>query len=174
MLIESERLALRELTNGDVAFILELLNEPGFINNIGDRQVRTLDDAARWIETGPRTQYAQLGFGHYAIVLKQTGELIGICGFRTRAGLDIPDLGYAILERHWSRGYASEAGRAALQHASGLRLPQVAAICAPDNVASKAVLEKLGFVYRQTIRLPGENHDVQVYVMAPGDRSGRQ
>ena len=165
-LIESDRLRLREMSSDDVGFVLELLNQPSFISNIGDRGVRTLEDAAHWIENVPRANYTNLGFGHYAVELKQTGEAIGICGFRTRAGLEIPDLGYAILERHWSRGYASEAARTALRYARVLQLPAVAAICAPDNVASRAILEKLGFRFRETTRLPGEAHDVRVYVIS--------
>jgi RimJ/RimL family protein N-acetyltransferase len=165
-LIETERLKLREISSDDVAFILALLNEPAFIRNIGDRGVRTAADAAHWIETVARANYARLGFGHYTVVLRSTGEPIGICGFRTREGLAVPDLGYAILERHWSRGYASEAARAALDYAcQSLRLERVAAICAPDNLASRVVLEKLGFGLRETTRLPGEDHDVLLYVI---------
>ena len=164
-LIETERLVLRELTAADTGFVLELLNESDFIRYIGDRGVRTLEDAARWIEAGPRANYTRLGFGHYAIELKSGGEAVGICGFRTRDGLDIPDLGYALLARYRASGYATEAARAALQYAARtLRLPRVAAICAPDNLASQAVLEKLGFAYDRTVRLPGEDHDVLVYV----------
>ena len=164
--IETSRLKLRELTQADTAFVLQLLNEPDFIRFIGDRGVRTPEDAAHWIESGPQANYARLGFGHYAVELKSSGEAIGICGFRTREGLDIPDLGYALLEQHWSRGYAAEAAQAALQYAAAtLGLRRVAAICAPDNLPSRVILEKLGFTYEQTIRLPGEDHDVLVYAI---------
>ena len=165
-MIETARLTLREMDDADAAFVLQLLNEPAFIQNIGDRGVRTEDDAMRWITTGPRSNYERLGFGHYAVVLKETGEAIGMCGLRTRAGLEHPDLGYAILERHWGHGYAVEAARAVLDYTrTTLGLRHVLAICAPANRASIVVLEKLGFEFHTTTRLPGEDHDVMVYAL---------
>jgi RimJ/RimL family protein N-acetyltransferase len=165
-LLETDRLILRQFENGDAAFALELLNEPAFLANIGDRGVRTVEDAVRWIENGPRANYTRLGFGHYVVVLKDTGEAIGMCGLRTRDGLDDPDLGYALLQRHWSRGYAAEAARAVVEYSrAALQLPRLTAICSPDNTSSVAVLEKLGFVFCNQRRLPNENHDVLVFVL---------
>jgi RimJ/RimL family protein N-acetyltransferase len=165
-MIETSRLVLREVETGDAAFVVQLLNEPAFIQNIGDRGVRTQDDALRWIESGPRANYASLGFGHYAVVLKETDEPIGICGLRTRAGLEHPDLGYAILEQYWGHGYAVEAARAILDYSRrSLGMRHLLAICAPANRASIVVLEKLGFHFQMTTRLPGEDHDVMVYGM---------
>ena len=163
-MIETSRLILREIEAGDAAFVVQLLNEPAFIQNIGDRGVRTPADALQWIENGPRANYTRLGFGHYAVVLKETAEPIGICGLRTRDGLEHPDLGYAVLKRHWGHGYAVEAARAMLDYSrTNLGLRQLHAICAPANRASITVLEKLGFRFHTTTRLPAEDHDVMVY-----------
>jgi RimJ/RimL family protein N-acetyltransferase len=164
--METDRLLLRHFETGDAAFALELLNEPAFIANIGDRGVRSLEDAVQWIENGPLANYARLGFGHYVIVLKATAEPIGMCGLRTRDGLDDPDLGYALLQRHWSRGYAGEAARAVVAYSrTALQLPRLTAICSPGNAQSVAVLEKLGFVFCDQRRLPNENHDVLVFTL---------
>ncbi len=162
-LIETERLQLREMIADDAAFALELLNEPAFLHNIGDRGVRTLEDALHYIETGPRANYARHGFGHYVVVLKDSGDAVGICGLRTRDGLEEPDLGYALLQRHWSRGYACEAAKGVLEYSRRLGLTQVLAICAPTNMPSIKLLEKLGFWFQYEVVLPGENHEVRVY-----------
>ena len=163
-MIETDRLLLREFRPSDAAFALELLNEPAFLQYIGDRGVRTIDDAARWIEAGPRANYARLGFGHYVVMLKQTDEPIGICGLRTRDGLNDPDLGYALLQKHWGHGYALEAARAVLQWCgAALGIARVMAICSPTNGPSIAMLEKLDFTYQRRMRLPNENHDVLLY-----------
>ena len=94
-IIETERLLLRQLSTGDADFILELLNEPSFIQNIGDRGVRTLADANLYIMNGPVASYARNGFGLYLVILKETDEPIGICGLIKRNGLDDVDIGYA-------------------------------------------------------------------------------
>ncbi len=155
---------LRALNRSDAAFVLELLNEPAFIANIGDRGVRTHDDALRYIEAGPRASYATHGFGHYAVALQRSGELIGICGLRMRDGLDDPDLGFAFLQRHWSRGYAREAAGALLDYYCATPgLAKVLAICTPTNSASIAVLEKLGFRFVEMKRLPAEQQDLMVF-----------
>jgi [ribosomal protein S5]-alanine N-acetyltransferase len=162
-LIETERLCLREIEIADAAFTLELLNEPGFLQNVGDRGLRTIDDAVRYIENGPRANYARYGFGHYVVELKESGEAIGLCGLRTRPGLEDPDLGYAVLQRHWAHGYASEAARAVLDYSRRLGLVRVLAICAPANTPSITILEKLGFRFQYEVILPGETNHVRVY-----------
>src|SRR3984885_15762266 len=106
-IIETARLSLRELDFGDAEFILELLNEPGFIRNIGDKGVRTLADARDYILQGPMDSYARNGFGLYAACLRD-GTPIGICGLVKREGLNAPDVGFAFLPRFWFLGCAVE------------------------------------------------------------------
>ena len=78
-ILETERLYLRQFSTEDAEFILELLNEPSFIQNIGDRGVRTLEDARAYLLNGPIASYTKNGFGLYLIVVKETDESIGIC-----------------------------------------------------------------------------------------------
>lgn len=154
--LETERLRLREADGGDAAFMLELLNSPGFLENIGDRGVRTLDDAAAFIEDRLRRSYREHGFGLWICVQKRDGKPVGIAGVVRRAGLDTPDLGYAFLQLVWGQGYAQEAAAAVLAHAQGpLGIPELAAITSLENFASMAVLRKIGFTYRGVIRIPG-------------------
>src|SRR6187549_3783400 len=117
--LETERLCLQHLTADDQAFILKLLNEPGFLQNIGDRGVRSLEDAVGYIEKGPRTSYAKNGFGLYRVSLKESGEAIGMCGLIKRDTLPDVDIGYAFLPRYWGNGYALEAAEATMAYARG-------------------------------------------------------
>lgn len=168
--IHTERLTIRELTAGDAGFILELLNEPGFLGGIGDRGVRDLDGALRYIQDGPAASYARHGYGLWRVELRDSGEPIGTCGLLRRDTLPEADLGYAFLQRHWQRGYAVEAGAAVLRYArEALALPRVLAIVNPDNAASVKVLERLGMQAQGTIRLASENRDVRLFATTAMD-----
>ncbi len=154
--IETSRLQLRELDFGDAEFILELVNEPDFIRYIGDKGVRTLQDARDYISSGPIDSYSQNGFGLYATCFRD-GTPIGICGLVKREGLSEPDVGFAFLARHCSRGYAVESAGAVLDHgARVLKIPRIVAITSVENYSSIAVLEKIGLSFERMIRL-GEN-----------------
>jgi ribosomal-protein-alanine N-acetyltransferase len=97
---ETARLRLRHLLDADAPFIVELLNEPDFIRNIGDRQVRTLEDARNYIQHGPMVSYSQHGFGLFLVELRENGAPIGICGLLKREYLDDIDVGFALRESY--------------------------------------------------------------------------
>src|SRR5205814_7039174 len=122
--------------------LLGLLNEPSFISNIGDRGVRSLEDAQAYIAKGPRTSYEQNGYGLYLVERREDGVAIGMCGLVRRAGLEDTDLGYALLPAWWSKGYAFEAASAVREW--GMRevgLPRLVAIVGPENLAVLRVLD---------------------------------
>ncbi|WP_310538750.1 GNAT family N-acetyltransferase [Phenylobacterium sp.] len=155
MVLETERLFLRHLTPDDDGFILELLNEPGFLENIGDRQVRDLEGARRYVADGPAVSYARHGFGLWWVGLKASAEPVGICGLIKREMLDHPDIGYAFLARFSGQGFASEAGAAVLAYGrSVLGLGRIVAITKPDNDGSIRVLEKIGLTFDGMVNLP--------------------
>ncbi len=163
-ILETERLTLRKITVDDAAFMLDLLSQPSFIQFIGDRGVRTLDDAREIIEERYLTAYERLGFGIYLTLLRDTSIPIGICGLVKRNGLDDVDIGYAFLPRYWSKGYASEAALAVLAYARGpLGMKRILGITTPDNTSSIRVLEKIGLKFERMIRLPGENADLNLF-----------
>ena len=164
--IHSDRLLLRPLELGDAGFIFELVNESSFIQNIGDRGVRTLADAEKYIENGPLASYAKNGFGLMAVTLKETGEPIGMCGLIKRDTLDDVDIGYAFLPTFWSKGYAVEAARAVMGTAKALGLKRVVAIVDPVNVGSIRVLEKLGMTFERMIRLSAEDIELKLFVLS--------
>jgi RimJ/RimL family protein N-acetyltransferase len=166
-ILRTPRLALRELDFGDGEFILELLNEDGFLRHIGDKGVRSVADARDYILKGPMDSYARNGFGLYATCLGD-GTPIGICGLVRREGLDHPDVGFAFLERYWSKGYAVESAAAVLAHAEKvLNLEQIVAITSPDNAKSIAVLRKIGFEFSRRIRLAADTPELNLFVRNP-------
>lgn len=161
--IETRRLQLRQLDLGDAKFILELLNEADFIRYIGDKGVRTLQDARDYISSGPVDSYSRNGFGLYATCIRD-GTPIGICGLVRREGLSEPDVGFAFLARHCSQGYAVESAGAVLDHGSRvLNLPRIVAITSAENYSSIAVLEKIGLSFERMIRLTENGPELKLF-----------
>ena len=143
---ESERLLLRRARPADAAFMLKLLNQASWIRNIGDRGVRTLEDAERYIDARMLEPFRTLGYGMAVIELRATREPVGLCGLVKRDTLPDPDIGFALLDEHSGRGYALEAAAAVVRHArETLKIPRLLAIVSPSNERSGRVLEKLGF-----------------------------
>ena len=154
---ETARLRLRHLLDSDAPFILALLNEPDFIRNIGDREVRTAEDARRYIQHGPTASYSQHGFGLWLVELRDSGDPIGICGLLKRDYLEHPDLGFALLPAFERRGFAYEAAHAVLNEAfSVMKFQKVLAISLPENLASIRLLKRLGFEYRDQLQHENE------------------
>jgi RimJ/RimL family protein N-acetyltransferase len=161
---ESARLRLRHLLDFDAPFILELLNEPDFIRNIGDREVRALEDARRYIQHGPMVSYSQHGFGLWLVELRDGGAPIGICGLLKRDYLQDVDVGFALREAHRGQGYAFEAAEAAMRYGTqALGISRIVAITSPDNQASAKVLRKLGLEFECTIRIPDQSRDTRLF-----------
>jgi len=148
----------------DAPFMLALLNEPSFIRNIGDRGVRTLDDARSYIARGPLASYDRFGFGLYLVQLKNDDTPIGICGLLKRETLADVDIGFAFLPDFWRRGYAVESASAVRDYARdrvGLR--RLVAIVNPGNEPSARVLEKIGFTYERKIAVGNEGTDLKLF-----------
>lgn len=159
-IVETERLLLREIVSADAPFVLELLTDPDFRANIGDRGVHDLASAERYVGEGPQASYARHGFGMWAIEGKAEGVPLGMCGLLKRDWLDHVDLGYAFLPAGRGRGYALEAARATMEWAAARGIAPVLAIVDPDNRRSLALLDRLGFARRGRIEPPGEAHSV--------------
>jgi [ribosomal protein S5]-alanine N-acetyltransferase len=164
MILCSARLELREFELGDDEFVLRLLNDPAFLRFIGDKGVRTLEDARAYIVQGPMQSYRQHGYGLYLVSLRSDGTSIGMCGLVRREGLEDADVGFAFLPEFHSQGYASESAAAVLDYGRRrLELGRIVAIAAPDNHASIAVLERIGLKYERTLRLPADTRDVKLF-----------
>lgn len=163
--LETERLVLRHLSVSDGEFILELLNQPSFIRYIGDRGVRTVDDARRYILQGPVASYERYGFGLYLVQLKESGVRIGICGLVKRETLRDVDIGFAFLPQYGSRGYAFESASATMAHGREvLGLKRIVAITTSDNDRSIRVLERIGLRFAGMIRLTSDAEELRLFV----------
>lgn len=165
IILETERLILREMIETDDAFVLDILNQPSFIKYIGDRNVRNLEQARDFIETRYRKGYAENGFGLYAVVLKETSETIGMCGLVKRDGLPDADIGFAFLPQFEKKGYAFESAEAVMKYGKDdLKLERVLAITSQNNESSIKLLKKLGFKFDKLITLPDDTEEINMFV----------
>ncbi len=163
-MLQTERLQLRWLTLEDAELMLAIWNDPAFVRHVGDRGVRTVDQARNTLSEGPLTLYEKYGYGPYRVTLSKTNEVLGTCGLFKRDNLDDPDIGFALLPKYVGHGYGYEAAVAVLQHArEGLGLRRLTAIVSPGNARSVGLIEKLGMRFERMIRMPGDDDDVSLY-----------
>ena len=156
-ILETGRLRLRPLTLADTTFIIELLNSPGWLKYIGDRNVRTETEAIAYLENGPLASYEKNGYGLYLVERKEDSLHIGMCGILKRDELGTPDIGYALLPEYHGMGYAREIASATLLFAKEkLGLPLVAAIVQPDNKRSISLLRKNDFTFDRKFSFTNE------------------
>ncbi|MFT7689104.1 MAG: ribosomal-protein-alanine N-acetyltransferase [Candidatus Azotimanducaceae bacterium] len=160
---ESERLILRKLKVSDSAFILEIYNTDGFLRFIGDRNIRSLEDAQTFLVESPLKMYCEHGISLYRVELKSNGEPVGLCGLINRdSSVDI-DIGYAFLPAFCGKGYAIEAARVTLDFARNtLKVNRVVAITQTDNKTSIALLLKLGMTREGDYTDPASKEDVKI------------
>jgi len=162
-MVKTARLTLRELQLTDAAFALRLYNDPSFLAFIGDKGVRTVEDAENNLQQGAIASYAQHGYGMW-LVENQQGQSIGMCGLIKRDFLTETDLGYAYLPEFFGLGYAYEAAQAVLAYAAEQTvLKTLVAIVSPANLASVSLLKKLGFVQDGQVLVPDKNEMVDFY-----------
>jgi len=162
--IQTARLNLRWLTDSDAEFILDLLNQASWLEFIGDRGVRNLDDARAYINNGPLAMIKQHGFGLYLTEIKSNKTPIGLCGLLKRETLEDVDIGFAFHPDFWGQGYAKEAASACIDYACGpLGLQRLVAITLPTNQAAIALLKAIGMQYENEISLGDSDEVLQLY-----------
>ncbi len=165
VILETERLYLRYQTEDDAAFVLELVNDPAWIQFIGDRGVRTVEQARSYIANGAIEMYQKYGFGLYLVARKEDDVPIGLCGLIKRDGLEDVDIGFAYLPPYRSKGYAYEAAAAVMQYArQEVGLTRVVAITNVDNHASGRLLEKIGLRFERLIQMPNDTKELKLFV----------
>ena len=163
-LLETERLQVCRLNLEDAAFILRLVNEPGWLRYIGDRGIHTIAQAQTYLQEGPMASYAANGFGLYLVRRKADQVRLGMCGLVKRPSLPHVDIGFAFLAAHTGQGYAFEAATAVLHHArTTLNLNPIVAITAQDNHRSMRLLEKLGLTRKETVSLVEGEPEVNLF-----------
>lgn len=165
-IIETDRLVLRHMKTEDAKFMLELLNEPAWIKYIGDRGIRTIDEAIKYIEDGPMTMYEEKGIGLYLVELKESETPIGICGLIQRDFLKDVDLGFAIHSKYWGNGFACEAAQATLIYGNEvLGFQRIAGFTSLDNEKSANLLLKLGMTEEGNIKFASTSEDVRLFAI---------
>jgi RimJ/RimL family protein N-acetyltransferase len=151
-ILETDRLILRQFTTEDAPFMLRILNEPSWLEFIGDRNVHTLEEAELYLVNGSLKSYGEHGFGFYMVMLKSNSICIGITGLAKRPYLKVPDIGFAFLPEYTGMGYALEASKAMLHYAlETLGIREIEAFTSKDNVKSIQLLRKLGFHFEKII-----------------------
>ena len=162
--LETERLYLRRVTLDDADLLLAVWNDPAFIKHVGDRGVRTTEEAEEAMKGGALKLYADYGYGPYAVVRRDDGVRMGICGLFKRDNLDYPDIGFGVLPEFCGKGYAGEAAFAVLTHArDDLRIEELTAIVSPGNGPSIGLIEKLGLVFVDMLTMPGDDEAICLY-----------
>ena len=165
IIIDTPRLELLEIATTDAAFILKLLNTPSWLKFIGDRNLRTEEDALNYINNRLRPAYKNFGFGFYLTRSKADNTPIGICGLVKRDELEHVDIGFAFLPQYEGKGYGFESASAVLKHAQSiLGIKTIAGITNADNQRSIALLEKLGLHFQKMILLQGETKEIMLFI----------
>ena len=148
-IIKTSRLTLSEFQLTDAPFVLTLLNTPTWLQYIGDRGVKNLADAEKYIEQKLIKSYRENGFGLYMVSLKEEIP-IGMCGLVNRPTLEDVDIGFAMLPKYAGKGYGFESAKAVLEWARDeLKLNRIVGITVPDNKYSIKLLEKIGLQFEE-------------------------
>ena len=164
--LETPHLRLTELSARDTDFLIELLNCPTFLANIGDKKVRNTEDALRYLAEGPGASYREYGYGLWRVALRDGDTPIGICGLIRREVLPATDIGFALLPAYAGQGYGYEAAQACRDYATGtLALPQLLGITDDDNPASQRLLEKLGLRYEGKMAVYADEPELRLYTL---------
>lgn len=161
---ETERLILRPTSEIDGAFILELLNTPKWLQYIGDRNVKTIEDATAYIKEKMTPQLERLGYGNYTLITKEGLQKIGTCGLYDRDGLEGIDIGFAFLPQYEKKGFAFEASNKLKEVAfDEFKIKAINAITNKDNISSQKLLEKLGLKLSGTTKLTNDDEELFLY-----------
>ena len=154
MIAETQRLNIRRLSVGDAEFVLAITNEPSVIENIGDKGLRSVADAKKFIREGPWTAQQKPGYGQFMIELKRGGHQIGVCGLLYRANLSLSDVGFALLPEYWRQGFAYEAANAVMNYGyTVLGLNKIAGLTSQSNTPSIMLLNKLGMRFEKMVSM---------------------
>lgn len=162
--IETERLIMHLSNINDAEFFLELYNSPKFIEFIGDRNLRTKEDAENYIRERFIPHIEAHGFGNYTVQLKENGMKIGAVGIFKREGLEIPDIGFSFLDAYIGKGYAYESAKKLLEVAqSHFGLAKVSAMTTDSNIASQKLIKRLGLSFKGYEKIPGDAENLRYY-----------
>lgn len=163
-ILTTERLGLREFTTYDTLFIIKLLNSPGWIEFIGERNVKTEEQARAYLDNGPLKSYKEHGFGLSLVETSEDRKPIGMCGISKRTHMEHPDIGFAFLPEFMGKGYAFEIASATLAYAKDtLNLQKIVAFTMPGNSQSIKLIGKIGMKFSELFSLPDSDVKLMLY-----------
>jgi RimJ/RimL family protein N-acetyltransferase len=169
-MITTDRLILREFDLNDAPFIVQILNTPKWIQFIGDRGVKTINDAHHYLLNGPMKSYQTNGFGLMMVALKSDETPIGMCGLIKRDTLEDVDIGFALLPEYEGLGYAFEAASAVMDFGKNeVGLQRIVAITLPENARSVGLLKRIGLTFERMINFPGDGEDLMFFAWEARD-----
>jgi len=164
--IDTGRLILRWFTPDDLPAFYQLCSRPEIIRYAQSTPLASIEEAREFMQAAPLRDYATHGYGRFACVWKESGEVIGFSGVKYVPEIADNELGYRFLPEFWGRGLATEAGQASIDFArTALGLRRLVALVHPDNAASASVLVKLGCAIERQLRFSGLN-DTEVNLFA--------
>lgn len=143
-ILETERLYLREMTQDDFPSLCNILQDEETM--YAYEGAFTDSEAQEWMDR-QLGRYQKWGFGLWAVILKETEEMIGQCGLTMQPWKEeeVLEIGYLLNRSHWHKGYAIEAAKACKQYAFAiLKADEVCSIIRDTNKASRNVAERNG------------------------------
>lgn len=163
---ETERLSIRPTSESDSEFIFELLNTPKWLKYIGDRNIKTVENAKDHIKEKMIPQLEKLGYSNYTLIRKKDNQKIGTCGLYDREGIEGIDIGFALLPKYERKGYAFESSNRLKEAAfNEFGIKTISAITKKDNTSSQRLLEKLGLKRTGTTKLPNDDEELLLYTI---------
>ncbi len=145
MKIETNRLIIRSLRESDTPEYAAIVSDPEVTRFLGDGLPYTYEQATEYLYACFNSEVKE-GFTRYAVVLRETRELIGFCGFKRLS--DCVDFGWRYAKRAWGKGYATEAAAAVLDYGiKTLKLDDIVAEAVIENIRSIRVIEKIGMQF---------------------------
>lgn len=164
MILETERLLLREVSTTDASSFYKLLTSEGWLTYIGDRNIHSVADAEAYIEKHYIPSYARLGYGSYCVLNKKTQEFMGACGLYKRDNLDHPDIGFAFLPNFHRQGYGYEAASAVIKYVfKELNIKTIVGFTLPQNTASINLLKKIGLARIGTYQFEKDKEELLLF-----------
>ena len=140
---ETKRLIIREFSLGDAEYFYHLNKDPEVMRYTGDKSFRSIEESQQLIKN--YDAYKKNGFGRNTLILKESNEIIGWCGLK-RHEEGMVDLGFRLFQKHWNKGYATEAAKFWISYGLyTLKLHEIHACADNENSASNHLLEKVGF-----------------------------
>ncbi|MBV6879453.1 GNAT family N-acetyltransferase [Epilithonimonas ginsengisoli] len=161
---ETERLILKPAALEDADFFLKLYNLPSFIKFIGDKNLRTKEDAEKYITNRFLPQIDKLGFGNYVVIHKKLNEKIGAVGVFVREGIDVPDIGFSFFPDFEGKGYAYESAVNLMEIVkTEFGVEKLSAMTSDENISSQKLIERLGLQFKKYVIFPDDNEELRYY-----------